>query len=527
MKWKRLLIFVLTGLFAWSGFVYNIQAKILHLQVHTGKIGQMGWRDLAVLSSAESMTLVPNMSWQSVVSLADENVFISMILIQSFLVVAFLSVICYMISKQRQNRMELERIAYIDPITKRNNFHKLKQDSKNMLFQEYKQIYALISLDVDRFKALNDVYGYDRGNQVLKSMGDCIASHLDEQEMFGRMVSDHFTILMKYETQQLLCKRLDQMIDDIYHEVDLPYLQVSVGIYVITDPTLDFSLMNDRANMAKKVSKRNTNQSYVCYRDEMRDMFIYETELESDMYRALNHKEFEVYLQPKYTLSDRRICGAEALVRWNHSQKGFLNPASFIPLFEQNGFVVKLDYYVLDQVCSLIAQWIKQGLEPLPISVNLSRLHMNNDHLAEDLIAILNRHQIPSHWIELELTETTLDLNFKNLIPTFLKLKEHGFMVAIDDFGSGYSSLKLLKDIPADILKLDRDFFHSQKSSDREKIVIKNVIHMAEALDIRVISEGVETDEQVAFLEHVGCEVAQGFFFARPMMIQEFERIAF
>lgn len=527
MKWKRLLFFGLTSLFVWSGFVFNIQAKMLQLQVHSSQMGQMGWRDLLAMYHLESMTMVPNMSWQSVVSLTDKNVFISMIFIQLILVFAFLCVICYMISKQRQNRIALERIAYIDPITKRNNFHKLKQDSQTMLFQEYQQIYALVSLDVDRFKALNDVYGYDRGNQVLKSIGDCIASHLDGQEMFGRMVSDHFTILMKYEKQQLLYKRLDQMIDDIYHEVDLPYLQVSVGIYVITDPSLDFSLMNDRANMAKKISKRNTNHAYVCYRDEMRDMFIYETELESDMYRALNHKEFEVYLQPKYTLANRKICGAEALVRWNHNQKGFLSPASFIPLFEQNGFVVKLDYYMLDQVCAIIADWMMQGLEPYPISVNLSRLHMNNDHLAEDLIAILNRHQVPAHCIELELTETTLDLNFKNLIPTFLKLKEHGFLVAIDDFGSGYSSLKLLKDIPADILKLDRDFFHSQKSSDREKIVIKNVIHMAEALDIRVISEGVETDEQVAFLEHVGCEVAQGFFFARPMMIQEFERIAF
>lgn len=514
-----------------------LRRSLLH--IHEEIMGEIGYRYAVLLADKPSggLTMLSDyierggyvnfLQYRAILVEANEQVIVMMSGLLALVIAVFIGLIFYIIHRQRKSERELKVVAYIDPITNRYNYSKLKVDAQAKLFANYKRLYALVSMDVDKFKVLNDMYGYERGNEVLRTIGDVVASQLDEDEMFGRMVSDHFTILMKFDDEKALCERLDLIVKGIHEKVNVTYVQMSVGVYVISDPGVDFSLMNDRANMAKKENKRNANIGYVFYEDAMRELFIKESELEGDMHHALATKQFEVYLQPKYGLPQASICGAEALVRWNHSTKGFLLPKDFIPLFEQNGFIVQLDFYMLEEVCKLLSKWLKSGGKAYPISVNLSRLHMINADLADDLYNIVASYDIPTSLIEFELTETTIDLNYENLVPILLRLKSYGFMVAIDDFGSGYSSLKLLKDIPADILKIDRDFFHRLDTSEREKIVIKNVIQLAMALDIRVVSEGVETQEQFDFLKRVGCDVAQGFYFARPMGIVEFEKIAF
>ncbi|HBH0600569.1 TPA: EAL domain-containing protein, partial [Clostridioides difficile] len=283
----------------------------------------------------------------------------------------------------------------------------------------------------------------------------------------------------------------------------------------------------DRANTARKTIKGGHKNSFAFYDKEMHKKILKEKEIENSMVDALNNGEFIVYFQPKYSLSDYQIIGAEALVRWDNPQKGLIPPIEFIPVFERNGFIVNIDFYVFEEVCKKIREWMDEGQKVVPISVNLSRMHFVNSNFIEKFKLIVDKYKIPTRLIELELTETAVLDNIEGLLDTMNNLKEKGFVISMDDFGTGYSSLNLLKELPVDILKLDRAFFTEKDESNNEKIVISNVIKMAKELKMKVISEGVETISQVEFLKQIGCDMVQGYLFSKPMPVKEFEKIAF
>ncbi|MEG0115771.1 MAG: EAL domain-containing protein, partial [Hydrogenoanaerobacterium sp.] len=227
---------------------------------------------------------------------------------------------------------------------------------------------------------------------------------------------------------------------------------------------------------------------------------------------------------------DGKIVGAEALIRWNHPQKGLIPPIMFVPIFEKNGFIKKIDLYVFEQTCQMFARWRNAGFGDIPItvSVNLSRLHIHNTNLAEQLLEITQKYEIDPSLIELELTESMVFYNTVELIDTMHKLKSVGFKISVDDFGSGYSSLNLLKDLPADILKLDKAFLDGLESSDSNnagQMIIKKIIEMAQCLNLITVAEGVETAEQVKMLTQMGCNIAQGYYYAKPMPMKEFENL--
>jgi EAL domain-containing protein (putative c-di-GMP-specific phosphodiesterase class I) len=230
-------------------------------------------------------------------------------------------------------------------------------------------------------------------------------------------------------------------------------------------------------------------------------------------------------VQPKYGLKSRHIEGAEALIRWNSKEFGFIYPDEFIPLCEKNGFVVELDFFILEEVCKAMRRWIDDGKTPVVISVNQSRLHLNYDDFIWRLREIVDKYEIPYEYIELELTESVFTENAEQLIKVMQKLHEIGFKLSIDDFGSGYSSLNMLKDIPADVVKIDREFFNGTVNSEKGRAVISTVVDLAKNLNMEVISEGVETVEQVEFLSGIDCAMVQGFYFAKPMTIEAFEKM--
>ncbi|HGZ2699170.1 TPA: putative bifunctional diguanylate cyclase/phosphodiesterase, partial [Clostridioides difficile] len=289
----------------------------------------------------------------------------------------------------------------------------------------------------------------------------------------------------------------------------------------------DINTIMDRANTARKTIKGGHKNSFAFYDKEMHKKILKEKEIENSMVDALNNGEFIVYFQPKYSLSDYQIIGAEALVRWDNPQKGLIPPIEFIPVFERNGFIVNIDFYVFEEVCKKIREWMDEGQKVVPISVNLSRMHFVNSNFIEEFKLIVDKYKIPTRLIELELTETAVLDNIEGLLDTMNNLKEKGFVISMDDFGTGYSSLNLLKELPVDILKLDRAFFTEKDESNNEKIVISNVIKMAKELKMKVISEGVETISQVEFLKQIGCDMVQGYLFSKPMPVKEFEKIAF
>ncbi|MEG0216548.1 MAG: EAL domain-containing protein, partial [Hungatella sp.] len=250
-----------------------------------------------------------------------------------------------------------------------------------------------------------------------------------------------------------------------------------------------------------------------------------EQEITNDMKYALENGQFEIYLQPQYNIHTKLPCGAEALVRWMHPKKGMLSPGIFIPIFERNGFITKLDYYVWEQACRCLHEWILQGIKPYPISVNVSRVDLYNPKLVETFLELVDRYEIEPRLLNLELTESAYTDNPIAMKKMMERLQEHGFLIMMDDFGSGYSSLSLLKDILVDVLKIDMQFLSKTEIPGRGENIIASVIRMAKWLNIPVIAEGAESGDQVDFLRSVGCDFVQGYYFARPMPVSDYEQL--
>lgn len=241
------------------------------------------------------------------------------------------------------------------------------------------------------------------------------------------------------------------------------------------------------------------------------------------MKSALENHEFVVFYQPKYGLSDNQIAGAEALVRWKHPERGMISPGEFIPVFERNGFITKLDYYVWEQTCIQLRKWMDEGKNPLPISVNLSRVSLYNKDIVNVICNLVDSYRIPRRLFQVELTESAYNTNPKAVQDMMQRLREEGFYILMDDFGSGYSSLNVLKDIVVDVLKMDMKFFAGDDREGRGENIMAAVIRMAKWLNMPVVAEGVERIEQVEFLRSIGCEYVQGYYFAKPMPVEEYE----
>ncbi|MCQ2506127.1 MAG: GGDEF domain-containing phosphodiesterase [Lachnospiraceae bacterium] len=391
--------------------------------------------------------------------------------------------------------------------------------------------YAYVTFDINKFKYVNDVFGYDYGNEVISHIGSTIREMLRPFENATRSMSDDFSMLLYYNTIDELEARLMNFFEEAG---DTPFVQgkprcmisFTCGIYLIKGGETINSIRS-YANIARK-SNKNSFATNFCYYDEaFHEERLREREMECDMYTALDNKEFIVYLQPKYEISSDTMTGAEALIRWKHSRMGLLTPNKFVQLFEENGFIKLIDFYVLEVVCQRIQHWMQQGVKPVPVSVNLSRLHIMDSDLTERLCAITRKYDVPNSFIEFELTETIVLEEMDALLQTMAKLKDAGFTIAMDDFGTGYSSLNLLRKIPVDVLKLDKEFFESDGQvyeDDRDKSIIHHIIAMAKDLKINVLAEGVETKEQLEFLRSCDCDMIQGYYYSKPLPIEEFER---
>jgi EAL domain-containing protein (putative c-di-GMP-specific phosphodiesterase class I) len=262
------------------------------------------------------------------------------------------------------------------------------------------------------------------------------------------------------------------------------------------------------------------------YDEQYRNEMLKTTEIEQDMNEALSGKQFLMYLQPKYNLETGKICGAEVLARWKHPVKGLIQPNDFIPLFERNGFILKLDEYMWEEACKTLADWRAQGKTPVPLSVNISRYHIKNNDLVSVWKKLIRKYNIPTSDLTLEITETFF-YDSSDLYDVLQRLQNMGFKLEVDDFGAGYSSLNMIRQIPVDTIKIDKDFLDKKLSTDKGKIVISHTIAMAKDLKLSVVAEGVETQEHVDFLKSSSCDIAQGFYFAKPMPLEDFNKLCY
>lgn len=299
-------------------------------------------------------------------------------------------------------------------------------------------------------------------------------------------------------------------------------LYFGVGVCEINPGEKDVEQLYNNALIACDMLGEETENKIAYYDIEMNKQRLWERKVEDDMDRALQNREFKVYLQPKISASQEVLAGAEALVRWIHPVDGFIPPNKFIPIFERNGFILKLDDYMLEEISKLQAQWLSQGRKIVPISVNVSRAHFTREDLAEHICRIVDKYKVPHNVIELELTESAFFDDKDVLLNTVKKLKDYGFIVSMDDFGAGYSSLNSLKELQLDVLKIDADFFRGENVEERGMLIVSEVIDLAKKLNMKIVAEGIESREQVDFLVEQECDLIQGYFFAKPMAIEEF-----
>lgn len=411
-----------------------------------------------------------------------------------------------------------------DLLTNIPNVNRFYIDAGRLVTEREDNHYAIISFDIDKFKMINDLFGMATGDDVLKHIAGVLEERLPEEALYCRVHSDMFLICTTYEKRGDLIKLIEKIRKGIYKNGFSFDINTSFGIYLVEDVSTPINLMCDRASLAGRTVKDSAMNFCAFYDEQYRTEIIKTAEIEQDMNQAILDKQFLMYLQPKYNLENGKICGAEVLARWKHPVKGLIQPNDFIPLFERNGFILKLDEYMWEQACQVLAHWREKGRKVVPLSVNISRYHIKNNDLVKVWKRLIKKYKIPTSDLTLEITETFF-YDSEDLYVVLKELQDMGFILEVDDFGAGYSSLNMIRQIPVDTIKIDKDFLDQKLTTDKGKIVISHTIAMAKDLKLGVIAEGVETKEHVDFLKSTNCDVAQGFFFAKPMPLEEFEQL--
>lgn len=432
------------------------------------------------------------------------------------------------VSNEIRTTATLKYRREFDSLTGAPNFEKFDEEVTKLLMWDNGHKHAMIVFDVERFKIINDLQGMRVGDLVLIHIAGVLKELVCIPNCYSRIHSDVFCICMMYETKGEIIRFIEKIKKKIETNEFGFEVKTSYGVYLPKDENdMAVNLMCDRASLAKKSIKYNAMQFCAFYDEEYRNEIMKDSRIEAEMEHALQEHQFLMYLQPKYNLENGEIVGAEVLTRWKHPVKGMIQPDDFIPLFEKNGFIIKLDEYMWEEACKAIHEWHQEGRRRFPVSVNVSRYHINNHRIEKILNELLTRYELTPQDLSLEITETMFFDNAEELYGLLKRLQDMGFRLEVDDFGAGYSSLNMLRNIPADVIKIDKSFLDDTLTSEKGKIVIRHTIAMAKELQLQIIAEGVETTEHVNFLKDSSCDVAQGYYFAKPMPLEEFNKLNF
>lgn len=428
------------------------------------------------------------------------------------------------VNQGKLNGVVVDYLATYDELTGIYNKQAFYTKTKEMLLDNPDKNFDLLRINIERFKVLNDLFGESTGDKLLRYIGKFLKEINLPLCVSGRLYADNFVVC--YEAGKGDSRRMIntlQMVADSFAINNRTIL--SFGLYRIDDKTLPVSVMCDRANMALWKAKGNFKNPYCEYDEKMRQQVLKEQKIINAMEMAIQNKEFTLYLQPKYDIEKGTIIGAEALVRWISQENGFISPGDFIPVFENNGFVYEVDKFIWEESCRYLRKWLDEGREVHPISVNVSRIDLYDPKLVKHLVDLREKYQLPSRYLELEITESAYTEDPEQIITITRQLREAGFVILMDDFGTGYSSLNMLKDIQIDVLKLDMGFLKSSDYSAKGGNILTAILKMAESLKMQTIAEGVETKEQVEFLKGIGCKYVQGFYYSKPLPVGEFEKL--
>ena len=419
---------------------------------------------------------------------------------------------------------QIKRMAERDELTGIYNRKHFMQQTRALITSHPEITYALIRMDIDHFRLFNASFGTEAGDRLLITIADSIQRDIGPGTTYGRIESDVFCICTPYNPEALEehCRRSVENGRSLLSDF---FLKFAFGIYIITDPQQDMEKMYFYATEAAHKCKHDLNSVCSYYDERMEEREKYAQKITSEIDLAIREHQFEVYLQPKYSLVTKEAYGAEALIRWNHPQNGLMSPGSFIPVIEKNGMILQVDRYMWESVCILLRRWMDEGKKIQPISVNVSRVSLYHPHLVQHLVELVGKYRIPAKLLNLEITESAYMSDPDLMERTIAQLRRNGFIIFMDDFGSGYSSLNTLKEIEVDVLKVDMKFLPAGKDDVKSEKILASVLRMASWLGLSVIVEGVETEAQKDFLESIGCDYVQGYYFARPMPICQYEKL--
>lgn len=438
------------------------------------------------------------------------------------------------IKRRLSNTIELMEAVKVvnlvikDDLTPLHNKQYFMTETRERFLEFPENEYDIICLDIDQFKMVNDSYGMAMGDKILYKLGELIAESFGQDAVCARFTADKFFITLPHQNAsysgliEVLTTSINKYVSRIGVKIKI---KICCGVYYIHDKDLPVAAMCDRAELATENIKGKYGQIIAYYEDEIRQQMHNTLAITNMMEFALKNNEFQVFYQPKYELSSECVAGAEALVRWKNSEMGFMSPGSFIPLFERNGFITQLDMFVWESVCRDMREWLDMGNEPFAVSMNVSRADIFNPKLTSILVDLSDKYKLDRKFLHLEITESAYTDNPEQIIKVVTQLRAKGFPIEMDDFGSGYSSLNMLSEIPIDVLKLDMGFVKNELEKPSGKGILGFVISLAKWLNLAVVAEGVETPEQIKILNSMECNYVQGFYFAEPLCKEDFFKL--
>lgn len=453
---------------------------------------------------------------------------LGMTIIITLAALIFLMLMSWQSRSMQANQRALETLAYQDPLTGDRNFASFQKEVPALIKSGCTVWYC----DIKKFKYFNDLFGYEQGDALLRDFSTVVKASLKDDELFCRVSGDNFAGLRQTADPQRLAGWFNQLLAQLDQQMNehsaLVHLELCMGFFPVMEEELNLSVneMVNRANIAHRSVKDQPGDQFAFFTPQLRAQTLRESELEAQAKKALARGEFEVYVQGKVNIQQNcRIVGGECLARWIHPEKGLIPPDQFIPLFEHNGMITQLDRLMFEKACAWLHDYLEAGRPPINLAVNVSRLDLFQDDFLDWYTAVKRRYAIPDGLLELEFTESVMLKDDQIFLRIVEELRERGFICSLDDFGSGYSSLNILKNLPIQVLKLDILFFRKSVDIARERIIIRNILTMAHELQMKTIAEGVETAEQVEFLKAAGCDIVQGYVYFKPMPLADFDQV--
>lgn len=447
----------------------------------------------------------------------------------------------YSIENKERHRIFRNVIKYYrnhDSLTRLPNreafMYILHEEIDNSVKNNFKA--ALFFMDIDNFKELNDTFGFEFGDKVLVKISERLFKINNSNEVLFRYGGDEFALVKTYYNNiNDLKNKAEQIINIINKGIEIEqrkiYTTISIGISSFSSNCSDYDKLLRQAEMAMHKSKQMRKNYYCFFNKEMNDEIIKKVNMEMEMRKTFNENKFTIYYQPQIDLKSGHITGTEALIRWNHPQKGFIPPAEFIPIAEKTGFIIPLGEWITRTACTQNKLWQEKGYPPINISINVSAVQLTQSNFVEMVKNVLRETKLLPQYLIIEITETTMMKSIEENIKTIEELKEIGIKIAIDDFGTGYSSLNYFRTVPADIIKIDKSFIDNVCLNPYETAITEGIITITHKMNLSVIAEGVEKQDQIEFLKNNQCDIIQGYFYGKPVeskeMLKQFNKYAF